>query len=287
MNQSAGDARPGHARVRPVIGMSTRHVGVSGAIGTRPGRRIGPVVGSVAMYVLINVCAIPLVLAALALFMHRSGWDMAVARTFYDDARHGFPWRDALWLEVIGHHLLKFVPVGICLVALGTALGSHVVPRWRPWRTSAWALAAALALGPAVVTQLKSMTVAHCPWDLRDFGGYASFAADYAGSWWVPSRAEAGRCLPSGHAGAGFCLLALYFFGMAAGRPRWRWAGLAAGVAAGLSFGFIRVVQGAHFPSHVMWAAVVCWLAAALVYLPVLAGKTVRGAWGSRGVHEA
>jgi membrane-associated PAP2 superfamily phosphatase len=125
------------------------------------------------------------------------------------------------------------------------------------------------------------------PWDLRDFGGYASFAADYAGSWWVPSRAEAGRCLPSGHAGAGFCLLALYFFGMAAGRPRWRWAGLAAGVAAGLSFGFIRVVQGAHFPSHVMWAAVVCWLAAALVYLPVLAGKTVRGAWGSRGVHEA
>jgi len=37
------------------------------------------------------------------------------------------------------------------------------------------------------------------------------------------------------------------------------------------------VVQGAHFPSHVLWAAVVCWLAAALVYLPVLAGKAARG----------
>jgi membrane-associated PAP2 superfamily phosphatase len=38
-------------------------------------------------------------------------------------------------------------------------------------------------------------------------------------------------------------------------------------------FGAIRIVQGAHFPSHVMWAAFVCWLAAALVFLPVIALK--------------
>ncbi len=277
MNQSADEARPGHARVCAVVSVSTRHVGVSGAIDTRPGYRLRTLVGSVVAYLLVNVCAIPLALAALALLAHRSGWDMAVARGFYDETRHAFPWRDVVWLEVIGHHVLKFLPVGVCLAALGVALGSHVFPRWRPWRAPAWSLAAALALGPAVVTQLKSMTAAHCPWDLRDFGGYASFAADYAGSWWVSSRANAGRCLPSGHAGAGFCLLGLYFFGWAAGRPRWRWTGLAAGSVAGLSFGFIRVVQGAHFPSHVLWAAVVCWLAAALVYLPLLAGKTARG----------
>jgi membrane-associated PAP2 superfamily phosphatase len=226
--------------------------------------------------VALQVVLIPAVLAACAVAMHMSGWDLSVARRFFDETAQGFPWRDAVWLEVIGHHLLKLVPIGVALIALGLALGTYVFPRWRRLRGAAWALAAALALGPFVVTQLKSLTVAHCPWDLREFGGYASFAADYGGSWWAPSRAEAGRCLPSGHAGAGFCLLALYFFGWAAGRPAWRWGGLAAGAIAGMLFGLIRVMQGAHFPSHVMWSAVVCWLAAALVYLPVLAPAASR-----------
>jgi len=221
-------------------------------------------------YVAVHLVLAPAVLAGAAMAMHASGWDLAVARSVFDDGAGRFPWREVVWLEVIGHHLLKFVPVAVALIALGLALGTHAVPRWRPLRGAAWALAAALALGPAAVTQLKTMTAAHCPWDLREFGGYASFAADYAGSWWAPSRAEAGRCLPSGHAGAGFCLLALYFFGWSAGRSSWRWGGLVAGVVAGVSFGLIRVVQGAHFPSHVMWSAVVCWMAAALVYLPVL-----------------
>lgn len=228
---------------------------------------------SLTRYVLLQVIAVPLMLAALALAMHQSGWDLSVVSAFYDEALHVFPWRDAVWLEVIGHHLLKLAPVGVFLVALGVALGSYVFPRWRRWRVVAWALAASLALGPAVVTQLKSLTVAHCPWDLREFGGYASFTADYAGSWWAPSRAEAGRCLPSGHAGAGFCLLALYFSGWAAGSRAWRWTGLFVGALAGVSFGAIRIVQGAHFPSHVMWAAVICWTAAALTHLPLIVSR--------------
>ncbi|QEI05208.1 phosphatase PAP2 family protein [Pigmentiphaga aceris] len=271
MNRSSENTWHGDARVRAVVRMPVGHVAVPGPLGHPAVSRAR----AAWIYLLVNVWMVPLALSALALLMHRSGWDMQVAQGFFDEALHSFPWRDAVWLEVIGHHLLKFVPIGVCLVALGLALGSYVFPRWRPWRQAAWALAASLAIGPAVVTQLKSMTVAHCPWDLREFGGYASFAADYASSWWAPSRAEAGRCLPSGHAGAGFCLLALYFFAWAVGSRRLRWAGLAVGVTAGLLFGFIRVVQGAHFPSHVMWSAVVCWLAAALVYLPVIVGRDV------------
>lgn len=224
-------------------------------------------------YVVIHLFVVPAVIAALALAMHRSGWDLTVARDFYQESTRSFPWRDVVWLEAIGHHLLKFVPIGISLLALGTAIGSYVSPTWRRWRAPAWALTAAMALGPLVVTQLKSLTVAHCPWDLQEFGGFASFATDYAGSVWASSRGAAGRCLPSGHAGAGFSLLALYFFGWAVKRSVWRWGGLAIGVSAGLLFGAIRIVQGAHFPSHVMWAAFVCWLAAALVFAPVIALK--------------
>jgi membrane-associated PAP2 superfamily phosphatase len=221
-------------------------------------------------YLLMHIVLVPALLACAALAMHASGWDLAVATRFFDATRHDFPWRGAVWLEVLGHHLLKLAPIGVCVVAVGLAVGSYLFPRWRPLRRPASALAVALALGPAAVTLLKSLTVAHCPWDLAAFGGYASYAADYAGSWWAASPAEAGRCLPSGHAGAGFSLLALYFFGCSAGRPRWAWGGLGVGAAAGLVFGAVRVVQGAHFPSHVVWSAAVCWMAAALVNLLIV-----------------
>src|SRR5690606_33513752 len=111
----------------------------------------------------------------------------------------------------------------------------------RPWRSLLWASTVALGVGPTVITQLKQVTAPHCPWDLKMYGGYA----DYVVQWFAASRAESGRCLPSGHSGAGFSLLALYFMGWASGQPKWRWWGLAIGIVAGIVFSAVRMVQGA------------------------------------------
>lgn len=60
--------------------------------------------------------------------------------------------------------------------------------------------------------------------------------------------------------------MALYFF-LLATRPRWRWVGLAVGVSLGVLFGATQQLRGAHFLSHDLWTAVICWACALGGYL--------------------
>ena len=129
---------------------------------------------------------------------------------------------------------------------------------------------ASICIGPLLIGILKQVTAAHCPWDIVRYGGYA----DYVQDWFARSRADAGRCLPNSHAGAGFSLLALYFAGWAGGHRGWRWSGLAIGLLAGVLFGLVRTVQGAHFASHSLWSAAIDWLVASLVFLPLICTAT-------------
>jgi membrane-associated PAP2 superfamily phosphatase len=221
---------------------------------------------SVLRYSLIQIVAVPVLLAALALYAHESGLDFRIQNLFYDPVFNGFPWRKSVSLELIGHQLVKIFPIGLFLTALGAAIASRWVPNLRQWRPLLWALAIALGFGPTVVTQLKQVMAPHCPWDLKMYGGYA----DYVTDWIAASPAASGRCLPSGHSGAGFSLLALYFAGWAIGRPSWRWWGLAIGIVAGIIFSVVRIVQGAHFLSHALWAAMTDWLLTSLVFLPLV-----------------
>ena len=148
-----------------------------------------------------------------------------------------------------------------------------------------------MLLGPLIVNVLKGMTTQHCPIDLQSFGGVVDYAADQAGPFWATTPQGAGHCLPSGHAAGGYALLSLYFAGWAAGRPAWRWRGLALGVGAGLVFSVVRMMQGAHFASATLWSAAIAWTICAALFLPLLCrrstGRGVRwrrraGALGAR-----
>jgi membrane-associated PAP2 superfamily phosphatase len=71
-------------------------------------------------------------------------------------------------------------------------------------------------------------------------------------------------------------LLAFYF---AAHRRRMRIAApvaLAAGIAAGLLLGYGRVLQGAHFPSHVAWSGLLCWVVMVGLYASLFGRSPVR-----------
>src|SRR5262249_46315616 len=121
-----------------------------------------------------------------------------------------------------------------------------------------------MATGPTVVVALKGLNSYHCPWDLREFGG----AADFVTNWFV-SAAEVGHCFPGGHAAAGFCLVALYFLACELERPRLARIALTGTLIAGVGFSVVRMAQGAHFLSHNLWAAAICWAMAALAFLPL------------------
>ncbi|MBV2235401.1 MAG: phosphoethanolamine--lipid A transferase [Sterolibacterium sp.] len=208
-----------------------------------------------------HLLLIPGLLALLAALSQSTGLDEALARLFYAEAAHGFPAHGWPWLELFGHHLAKSAVMLIWLSLWVVAIASQRWPQWQPQlsrqRPALWAAVVGMALGPLLVVWLKEINSHHCPWDLVGFGGAAVFSSD-----WFVSPAEAGRCFPGGHAASGFSLIALYFLARALHLPqaqRWLWLALGVGGA----FSLIRMAQGAHFLSHNLWAAAICWWLAA------------------------
>ena len=183
--------------------------------------------------------------------------DSAVSRWFFDPVAGTFPLRNNASLEVFGHQAPKLVVALTGSFVIALLLLTFALPELRPQRRLLVFLALSLALAPLAVVLLKAGSVRHCPWSLQEFGGYAPRLSLLDA---LPPNVEPGHCFPSGHAAAGFCLFAFYFAGLSLGRPGFACASFWFAVAVGMGLGMVRVVQGAHFISHNLWSALVCWL---------------------------
>ena len=225
---------------------------------------------SPAAYVALHLLLVPALLILAARLLQQGPLDMIVASAFFDAGGGGFSWRQSLGLDVLGHQAARGLPVLVAGVSIGFWALSHVDERLRGWRPILLATSIAMVAGPVIIGWMKMLTSEHCPSDILEFGGVVGYAVDHAAPFWATSRQSAGHCLPSGHAGGGYALLSLYFAGWAAGRPAWRWRGLALGIGAGLAFSLVRIMQGAHFASATVWSAAIDWTVCALVFLPVL-----------------
>jgi membrane-associated PAP2 superfamily phosphatase len=225
-------------------------------------------------------------LAGLALLAwDASGADLWAARAFGN--AQGFAARDSWWAATLLHdggRLLAWL-----LLAAQVAL--LLWPTWSHPKPSASA-AAGLAAAPAqptraararwlgvvlvcvlVVPALKRLSSTSCPWDLALFGGVAQHLSHWR---WGVADGGAGHCFPSGHAVAAFAFLGLYFLWRdvnPARARRWLWGVLALGAL----FGTAQLARGAHFPSHTLWSAWLCWaLCAAAAALQRLPGVAVQ-----------
>lgn len=215
-----------------------------------------------------HLLLIPGALALAALLSHSSGLDHALTALFYDADSNRFPAHAWTLLELFGHRFAKTAIVLIWLALLACVVSTYAWPRWRPaWtvqRVPMWCALAGMALGPLIVVGLKGLNAYHCPWDLIEFGGGAEFS-----SGWFVAATEVGHCFPGGHASSGFSLVALYFLARETGtlvQQRWM---LALTLLVGTAFSVLRMAQGAHFLSHNLWAAAICWAVAALAFSPV------------------
>lgn len=120
---------------------------------------------------------------------------------------------------------------------------------------------AATLLCLLTVPLLKRASHTSCPWDLLEFGGRARYVPH---STLGAFDGGPGRCFPSGHAVAAFAFLSGYFL-FRSTRPALAHAWLAAVLVAGFAYGWGQLARGAHYPSHTMWSAWVCWCACAAV----------------------
>lgn len=181
--------------------------------------------------------------------------DFKLADFIYRLQGNTWAWKDALITQGVLHKGGKWLSLAMGLATLLLLILSTTVNRLKQYRIPLLYLFSATLLSALLVTTIKHLVSMECPWDLIRYGGDRGFIGllDIR-----PPSMPASACFPAGHASAGYTWIALYFF-FAAIRPHWRWAGLALGLGLGLAFGLTQQLRGAHFLSHDLWSAMLCW----------------------------
>ena len=205
-------------------------------------------------------------LGVLAAWTGPLGGDRWLADRIY--AWQGYSWalRDA-WLTKTAIHVWgRNLSALAWLALLATWTWARLSGRARTLRLPVGYLLLAVLASCLAVSWIKSWSNMDCPWDLLRYGGRREFIGLIEAR---PPGMDRGRCFPAGHASAGYAWLALYFFFLAVA-PRWRWLGLCIGLGLGLVFGISQQLRGAHFASHDLYTAGICWLVALGLYVAVL-----------------
>jgi len=188
---------------------------------------------------------------ALLLWWEASGWDLALSRVY--GSPQGFVLREHWLLRGVLHDGGRLLAGAALAATLAWAALGDAVAMARRMR---WAWTATVVLCLLAVPTLKRLSSTSCPWDLEEFGGLASYVPH-----WMLMRVDGGpgQCFPSGHAVAAFAFVPLYFQWRRA-RPRRAALLLLASVALGVLFGWTQLARGAHFASHSLWTAWLCWV---------------------------
>ena len=201
-------------------------------------------------------------LAGLALLLawDLSGLDLAVMRALADDEQ-GFAWRQH-WLtaQLIhgGGRVAGWLLIGLLAVNVAR-------PLWAgPSRAERWRWLAVTALCLLGVPALKQISHTSCPWDLAEFGGWAAYVSHWQ---FGVGDGGPGRCFPSGHATAAFAFFSGWF-ALREYRPRAARRWLVGVLLLGVVYGGGQTLRGAHFPSHSLWTAWLCWACCAALMPP-------------------
>jgi len=203
-----------------------------------------------------------IVLAAVIVVFEVTSLDLWVQDFFYDFRSHAWLVDDqGFWGRVFFYKGPKILIITFAVFVLVLALGRS---RWRGRlssppvrRRDLWVVIAVLATAPALIAVGKATTHVYFPSQIRRYGGTVPYVVTF-GSYPEGDRpAKQGRGFPAGHASGGFALLSLA--GLARTR-RGQWRGLLTGLSAGTLMGGYQMLKGAHYLSHTLVTALVCWL---------------------------
>lgn len=199
-----------------------------------------------------------LIALAVLLAWDASGLDLAAAHLFGNAG--GFTWRDTWWASTLLHDGGR---IAAWFVLAAAMLASARQPRpGTPPRAQRWRWVAVVLLCVLLVQAIKRVSLSSCPWELAEFGGLAQYVSHWR---WGVADGGPGHCFPSGHAVSAFAFFGVHFLWRdhASRRARaWLWAV----IGAGLVFGTAQLVRGAHYPSHTLWTAWLCWTLCVAAY---------------------
>ncbi len=198
-----------------------------------------------------------------------SGLDLMLARLMADG--HGFGLRDEWVTSVLLHEGMRQLSyVFGAWLFLGIWWPVGVLRRLSRRARVQWL--ASVLLSVALINLMKHASLTSCPWDLAEFGGAGTYLSHWA---WGQADGGPGHCFPAGHASAAFAFFGGFFVLRPVTPRAARWC-FALVMIAGLVLGLSQQLRGAHFMSHTLWTAWLCWSTAWLLDV------VLRFGWGAR-----
>ena len=198
---------------------------------------------------------LPVLLFSAALLLNeRLKIDVRLADLLYSWQGGHWRYRHDAFVAALLHDRGQRIAYMVYFATLFGALVCHGSSRLVQYRRGLRYVAASCTACLAAVALGKALLPIPCPWDLQRYGGHLA-----TGGWlnWQLTDDIKG-CFPAGHATAGYALFAWYFLARHHCWP-YRHLLLLASLLSGLVLGLTQQVRGAHFASHDLATAVVCW----------------------------
>ena len=211
-------------------------------------------------------------IVAAAVFLGRPEIDLAAARLFYAPEA-GFVGQRLGWVEAVRQAfiVLYFGTVALCIAGLAMIWRGRA--HWLGLDRARWLfLAACLAAGPGLVANLvfKDQWGRARPKQVVALGGSKAFTPPLV----MSDQCRRNCSFVSGEASSTY----VTFYAAAALFPQWSVALVIAGTVGGLATGLVRMAQGAHFLSDVIFAGV--FMALTVLALRALLLRERQGAPG-------
>jgi len=193
-------------------------------------------------------------LAFTAVF-HWTAIDIAITRLFYDPQGHRWPW---FYSSVCTWFYRGGIYPGFLLAAAGIVWILWSLVRRSPWRTVQGGvfLVVLFGIGPGLIVNqaFKHSWGRPRPNQIVEFGGSHEF---------VPvglpgTLHQHNSSFPSGHAAVAFYMMAPAFL-VSDRHRRLARSLMLGGVAFGGCMGAVRVIQGGHFASDVVWSGAIVY----------------------------
>ena len=185
-----------------------------------------------------------------SIILSNAGLDIWLASLFHTP-KAAMPWSHEY--RPLYQFIYKYGTIPAALLALGCATGLLLtigLPRLRLWRRRMLCVVLAVVLGPWLLCNVifKDNWGRPRPKQIIAFGGQYPYK-----SVWERGPKGQGTSFPSGHAAMGFALA--YAALLIRRRRALRYALLGGGAGLGAMVGLVRMIQGAHFASDVVWSA--------------------------------
>jgi len=201
-----------------------------------------------------------LVLGIVTALFHLTNLDIAVQSRFYSPAQGWWLEHQPFWDFTYRFGIFPgYLFAVVCLVMISV---SYWNARYFKYRKAAVIMVVALILGPGLLVNavFKDHWERPRPREVQQFGGSEQFVPVC-----LRGHVPGGKSFPCGHASMGFYMAIPYLF-LRRTRKKLAYTFLALGIGYGSLIGAARMIAGGHFPSDVIWAAGMVWIAALASY---------------------